>query len=445
MAVLHKLIGKLMTVDEAVENSMSASGMGALVILLLISLLPVFVREFRNSARLTLTYWFVVALHQSVAFTDAFLFKTIGYSSDAEKFNNAAITYAQNQNFFTCVGCGQYKSFFENMLGFLYWIFGSSILIGSQLSILMFAISCLVLVKIMGLLELSHNKVPTLFVFGSLPSMVFFGSVPLRESSEVLFFMLVTYFGLRMLSEKNIRVYGVFMVVSALVMGQFHAGLMIIGILISALFFVWNPHPTSGFLSMKKRHLKIFFVMLVLLTGIIYLTRVQNLDLGVLSSVVNLDILNSAMEYQHRTGGTVGRSTYSIPLDFSSFFTTVHTSFLLYLHYLFGPFPWQVNNIRDVAGSMESILRMVLLYFSVMHWYHAYGVQRRLLMLMLLLFFGMSFMWALGTTNYGTAMRHNLLSWWILVITGVPLLTKALSRLWLNLKVLIRTPNSKIS
>ena len=254
MAVLHKLIGKLMSTDEAIENSMSGSSMGALVILLLISLLPVFVREFRNSARLTLAYWFVVALHQSVAFTDAFLFKTIGYSSDAEKFNGTAITYAQNQNFFTCVGCGQYTSFFENMLGFLYWIFGSSNLIGSQLSILMFAISCIVLVKIMGLLELSHYKVSTLFVFGSLPSMVFLGSVPLRESYELLFLMLATYFGLRMLIEKNIRVYGVFMVVSALVMGQFHKGLLIMGILMSVLFFAWNPQPTSSWLNMKKRH-----------------------------------------------------------------------------------------------------------------------------------------------------------------------------------------------
>ena len=90
----------------------------------------------------------------------------------------------------------------------------------------------------------------------------------------------------------------------------------------------------------------------------------------------------------------------------------------------------------DVGGSIESMSRMVLLYFSVMHWYHAYGVQRRLLMLMLILFFSMSFMWALGTTNYGTATRHNMLSWWILAIIGVPLLMKMLSRFWLNLKVL---------
>ena len=407
-----------------------------LVLLLVMFLLPVFVREFRNSARLTLAYWFVIFLHQGVAFVNEFFFTTLGAGMDAVYFHKGATKVSESLNWSLC--CDRYGNiygFFENLLGTVYWALGSSSLLGSQLSILMFALSCIVLVKIMGLLELPHYKVSTLFVFGSLPSMVFFGSVPLRESYELLFFMLITYFGLRMLSEKNIRVYGIFMVASAWVMGQFHSGLMIIGMLISALFFVWNPYPTSSLLSMKTRHLKIFFVTLVSLIGVIFLTRVQHVDLGVLSSVVNLDIWGSAIEYQHRTGTSPGRSTYIIPLDFSSFFTTVHTSFVLYLHYLFGPFPWQSSNIMDVGGSMESMSRMVLLYFSVKHWYYAYGVQRRLLMLMLILFFSMSFMWALGTTNYGTGSRHNMLSWWILAITGVPLLMKMLGGFWLDLTV----------
>tara|TARA_Y100001934_G_C12143641_1_gene673756 strand:- start:405 stop:935 length:531 start_codon:yes stop_codon:yes gene_type:complete len=173
--------------------------------------------------------------------------------------------------------------------------------------------------------------------------------------------------------------------------------------------------------------------------GIIYLTRVQHVDLGVLSRVVNLDVQSLTAQFQKRTGGVVGRTTYSIPLDFSSPYTTAYSYFLLYVHYLFAPFPWQIKNLMDVGSFMESMSRMVLLCFSVMHWYHAYGVQRRLLMLMLILFFSMSFMWALGTTNYGTAMRHNMLSWWILTIVGVPLLMKMLSRFWLGLTVFRRS------
>jgi len=414
----------------------------ALVLLLVIGLLPVFVREFRNNARLILAYWFVIALHQGVAFVNAFLFAPLvlrTMHTDAP-INMSATEVTPSLNWSLCCDrYGNFYGFFENLLGTVYWLLGSSQLLGSQLSILMFAISCIVLVKMLNLLELSRYRVPTLFVFGSLPSMVLLGSVTLRESYAILFFMLATYFGLKMLTKKNIRVLGAPMAISALIMGLFHSGLRMYAILFIALFMVWNPHPTSSWLHMKKRHLMALLTMLVLLTGAIFLTKVQHVRLGVVSSVVNLDIQKSVLQFQTRTGSVVKRATYSVPLDFSSPFTTIHTSFKLYMYYLFAPFPWQISNILDAGGSIESILRMILLIFSVMLWYQAYGVQRRLLMLMLILFFSMSFMWALGTTNYGTAMRHNMLSWWILAITGVPLLMKMLGRFWLRLTVSTRS------
>ena len=73
-------------------------------------------------------------------------------------------------------------------------------------------------------------------------------------------------------------------------------------------------------------------------------------------------------------------------------------------------------------------MRMILICFSVKQWRKAYGSQRRLLGLMLILYFSITFMWALGTTNYGTAMRHHMLSWWIIVIIGIPPLMKKLGR-----------------
>ena len=67
-----------------------------------------------------------------------------------------------------------------------------------------------------------------------------------------------------------------------------------------------------------------------------------------------------------------------------------------------------------------------LICFFVFEWRKAVDLRKRLLGLLLLLFFSMSFLWAVGTTNYGTAIRHNMLIWWILVIGGVPPLIKKL-------------------
>ena len=44
-------------------------------------------------------------------------------------------------------------------------------------------------------------------------------------------------------------------------------------------------------------------------------------------------------------------------------------------------------------------------------------------------------MWALGTTNYGTAMRHHMLSWWIIVIAGFPPLMARLEIIFSGLEL----------
>lgn len=39
---------------------------------------------------------------------------------------------------------------------------------------------------------------------------------------------------------------------------------------------------------------------------------------------------------------------------------------------------------------------------------------------LLILYFSMSLLWAMGTINYGTAMRHHIVPFWILVVLGAP-------------------------
>jgi len=407
---------------------MSDGAVGVLILFLTIVLLPIFFREFRSSARLIVAYWFVIALHFGVAFADTLLFMHPAGETDSRFFHRDTVSLGQSGNFLFFTN----EKLYQSVLGVLYWIFEPSLLLGSQLSILMFAISCVILIKILGLLELSRYKVSVILAFGALPSMVFFSSVTLRESYQVLFFMLATYFGLRMLIERNIRVWGIFMVVPALIMGMFHNGLMVFAVYLIALFMGWNIYSTSGWLVLRREYLLRVFVVLTLILSTIFLTKSQYAELGILSSIVNIDILEQMVVFQSRNSATVTRATYDTFLDSSSPFRIVYTSFVLYLNGLFAPFPWQVENVRDVVGSLEGILRMVLIGFSLKHLCRAHGAQFRLLLLMFILFFSMSFMWAMGTTNYGTAMRHNLVSWWILAITGTPLLMERLSRIGLE-------------
>ena len=54
------------------------------------------------------------------------------------------------------------------------------------------------------------------------------------------------------------------------------------------------------------------------------------------------------------------------------------------------------------------------------------AIQKNILGLMILLYFTITFLWAIGTVNYGTSIRHHVMSWWILTVVGVPSLMQYL-------------------
>ena len=401
-----------------------------LALFLIIWLLPIFSREFRFGGRVLLAYWFVIVLHQIVVFTTAFGFVIKGADKDATAFHQKGVLWVQTGDFVFTSGA----KFYSSMLGVAYWLFGSSHLLGMQLSVLMFAISCIILVKILRLLELSYYKAPALLVFGALPSMVIFGSVTLRESYQSLFFMLAVYFGIKMHLKKGINFYLGALIISALAMGLLHKGLFVFSVFLIVLLTVWSPRPTSHLWCIKKWRLMAVIIIPALLLGVFALMK-TGLG-GMMIELINKGSLEFSSTY--RNNMPVTRATYGISLDLSSLSATIYSSFMLYIYYLFTPFPWNLENTKDFVALMESISRMILIFFSVWHWRNAHGEQRRLVGLMLILYFCISFMWAMGTTNYGSAARHHILSWWIIVVTGAPLLVATLGRVWVSL--MIRRP-----
>ncbi|MDC1425241.1 hypothetical protein N8135_03580 [Oceanospirillaceae bacterium] len=395
--------------------------MMATVLFVMIWLLPVAVDEFRNNKRLLLAYWFVIALHQVVAFINAFWFTTLGAATDAVAFHKAGARLAQTDSFIFEFG----SKFYELILGFTYWLFGTSLLLGQQLSVLAFALSCIVLIKILCLLMLRSYSVPILLVFGALPTMVLLGSITLRESYQILFFMLAFFFGLKMHLKGGFNYHFILLLLSIFVMGLFHKGLILYMLIFIFIFMVFSLKPTSHILRVKKLHLLLLVTFPLVLVVLLVVTKLQINGLNILTELVDFDILEYTEKYRRNSSGSDARATYGIYFNLSSFSSFISSSFIIYFYYLFAPFPWEIGNVLDIYASMESVMRMVLLYYAVKKWRNISGVESRLTGLMLILFFSMSLLWAMGTTNFGTAMRHHMLTWWILVVMGLPPLIDA--------------------
>ena len=159
-----------------------------------IAILPFSSSHFRKNKNLMQNYWIVIFLYQVVAFTNAFLFRTIGADMDAHSFHVLATNISQ-------VGVFKFDSdagLYINILGLFYWLTGPSHILGEQLSMLSMSISIIVFVKILDLLKLNRYQVPLVFIYAAQPTMLMLGSITLREPFQVLFVILAFYFGLKM-------------------------------------------------------------------------------------------------------------------------------------------------------------------------------------------------------------------------------------------------------
>ena len=165
-------------------------------------------------------------------------------------------------------------------------------------------------------------------------------------------------------------------------------------------------------------------------------------DSGILSKSTRLSIISKLsfgrmlelVEVFRQNAATIhGRTTYGVVLDTSSALGLVKTIPIIFAQYMFAPFPWQVGNVMDVYALLESMLRFVLLFFAVLSWRRSSSEVRSYYGFLLIIFLSMELMWALGTINWGTAMRHHVPGYSIIVLLGAP-----------GLILIIRKLNSRI-
>jgi len=394
-----------------------------------IFILPVFSKALRRNVEILIVFWFLVGLRQIAAFLNAYILKhnLIGAHHDAFTFQRVAQITAINEEWVFKIG----GFFYTEFLGAIYRWFGVSHFLGEQLSILAFAFSCILFIKIQDQLGVVRYRICSLFAFGVLPTMILLGSITMRESYQLLFFMLSVHLGITMQLKGKFNAYFILCVLSALAMACFHDVLIVYSVLMVVLFFVWDLRPSAYSWRIKKLHLLAVVVVPSLLACVMVFSETSVPGNFVIKKLMNNELWGVVIGFRNGTMLDAGRASYGIILDNSSLFTIIYSSLKMYMYYMFMPFPWHVIKIVDVYAACESFMRMTLIYFALKHWRNAYGVTKRAVSLLLILYFIMTIMWAVGTTNYGTALRHHMLTWWILALLGIPLLIEKIHGIWL--------------
>jgi len=386
---------------------------GWLLMLFNFSIVLMWVRV-RSDTKVVHATWFCIFLHHAMTFYQADI-------PDAAFFHGHGVLFATLPEPEWLPGFSNGAANYTHFLGFIYRAFSASLFFGKELSVLAFTLSCMVLVKLVDLLDLRHFRVGIVLFFGLLPSAVIFRSVTLRESWQALFFLLIVYWAIRLRKRPCIRNVLV-LLMSAFCMALLHHGLARYAIYLIVISLYW------GIFSQKMsvrwpRGVRLLFAGLLIACVIISSQKIG------LFMTLGEALEGGAGMRRTLLAYTDVRTNFSNILDTSSVLGIVTTLPMAFVEYMFAPFPWQVENVKDVWALLESMLRFVLLFFAVSSWRRSSGEVRSYYGFLLIVVLGLELVWALGTANWGTAIRHHVPGYGIIVLLGVPGLTLFIRKL----------------
>lgn len=346
------------------------------------------------------------------AVLNAYVFNLKGATVDAERFIEHAVewtvvgelTFATNAEFFT------------QFLGILFLAVGPSEFIATQFGLLALVVAG---VYFVNLIRLLGYQVPdwAILAFFLWPSTLTRVTTTLREPYLILFILMMAFYVVRYRIERSDRDILRLLIISFLAL-LFHKAFAVltVGALVYTVFFVMEQR-TAWYRS------RTFFLRILIAgTGV---GGVAILFLG-FSDVRGLQPLIAMLsgDGEYITGvldwksGREFRTTYDATLDVSSPLAFVLSVPKMVIYYMFAPFPWQVSQPIDLLATVEGLFRLGGMYLIIRHCLIRKTFPSASWPVFLLVFM-LIFIWAAGTSNYGTASRHHITTNWVFVMAYV--------------------------
>ena len=326
-------------------------------------------------------------------------------ADDAIRFHNSAVQKLSSLSFLDNLYDGWIYSSF---LALIYYFTTPSILIASISSCVLWAISAFVLIKIFNLLNFSNaNKQIGLLAYSFMPASIIFNSIALRESAELLIINAYILCLILIIKNNKYTYLPIPFLLSALIF-FFHKGLIIF-MLFSIIFFAvfLFTKITNYFFKNKILFLDFFFASAALFVFIIL-----SLDLLGIASIGHLFDFLATNISSHQVNVPISRTTYLYTARIENLFTHMLSSVFFYF---FSPMHYYIENFYDFVLYLENITRLILLGLVLNNFFY-HKKNNQIFIILFLIYIGLEIMWAVGTANWGSASRHHIISYGLLVI-----------------------------
>ena len=308
--------------------------------------------------------------------------------------------------------------FYPYVLGVFYAFTTPSLFLGSILSVVVWAASAFILVRILHLLSfVKSNQYKVMFIYALLPSSIVHTSVTLREPYQLLLVNLAIYAVLKIYMNKSIAYWPVLFCV-VIGMGVLHGALFVFGVflVVAALLMLSLRYRRSGkHFRVVKLMIVLPLIVYVLSCGISYF---EVHSYGNYSAGEHLHLHDKIEGFQRGLIHLEARSNYKGSVDINSGVSLLYFVPVALFQYFFEPMPWRIANLFDVAVMLENILRAWLLWRAWKWLRSASVLGKRPVLFVLISYLLLEMMWSLGTVNWGNAVRHHVPGMGLMLIVG---------------------------
>lgn len=342
--------------------------------------------------------FFGIILRVIFAYINSFYGPFPGLEFDAIKFHEVAVLVSEdssNMDFRT-------GWLYSTVLGLIYRYTFDTIFFGSLISILGWLISGILIVKIIRMLKISVLCQKLILILYSFwPSALIYTSVTLREPFQLLLFNLAIFTFLKIFLENKFK-YKIIFFVSILLLPLLHKMFVIWSVAISIIYLLFLS------ISVERKNLKYFIIFSAFIATLIYF------NFNILESYFYSKLpLNELSIYSimstHINNLTTSRASYlTEELFLYSFKDLITYTYQATYNYMLQPTPNNQETFFDLLLFVENIFRIILILFIIINIFNIQHRFYRYYIVFLLLLFIAEITWALGTTNWGTAVRHHV-------------------------------------
>ena len=338
------------------------------------------------------------ALRAGLAFIDAYVYVLPGHA-DSLRYDHFAFYWARNGVLGTFEYITTGANLYTWLLSFFYAVFDRSTLMMQGVNVLFGA---LIVVNVGQLTLLLGGKEKharqAAWLCAVFPGLVLYSAVLLREVAVAYPLSLGAVYLTRWYQERRAKDM-LFAVAAFLASMAFHsgsvavllaAGVWLLGSWVRSLFSQGFRNLGRNSIALVAGALAIAFVF----SSGFGMQKFKNVESG------EIDRLSESQTYFAK-----GRAAYLQDLHPESRTDVVIQAPLRLVYFLFAPFPWMLSTGSDVIGVMDSAF-FFFLFFRIWRRRKEF-MARPDRVLLLAVFAAMALTFAIGVSNYGTALRHR--------------------------------------